>query len=71
MNLPASYLNEIEPTVMILVGLVLFVIPEPASSTLGAGLMLLGISWWFYEWRGPADEATEDETGAETHPETR
>jgi hypothetical protein len=42
--------NEIEPTVLILVGLVLFVIPEPVSSTLGAGLLCFGIAWWFYEW---------------------
>jgi hypothetical protein len=35
---------------MLLIGFVLFIIPEPASSTLGLGLMLLGASWWFYEW---------------------
>lgn len=42
--------NELEPSALILVGLVLFIIPEPASSTLGAGLMLFGAAWWFYEW---------------------
>ncbi len=46
----AGYWNEIEPTLLILVGFVLFVFPEPATSTLGAGLMLLGAAWWFYEW---------------------
>lgn len=45
-----GYWNEVEPTLLIVVGFVLFVIPEPATSTLGAGLMLLGAAWWFYEW---------------------
>jgi len=45
-----DYQNELEPTVLITVGFVLFVIPEPATSTLGVGLMLLGIAWWFQEW---------------------
>jgi hypothetical protein len=45
-----GFWNELEPTLLIIVGFVLFVIPEPVSSTLGAGLMLLGVSWWFYEW---------------------
>lgn len=44
------YLDELEPVTMVLVGFVLFVIPEPATSALGAGLMLLGSVWWFYEW---------------------
>lgn len=47
----SSYYDEIEPTAMILGGLVLFVIPEPATSTLGVGLMLLGGAWWVYEWQ--------------------
>lgn len=38
------------PATMLLVGFVLFVIPEPASSALGAGLLLLGSVWWFYRW---------------------
>jgi|GEM_PF-405890 len=46
----AEYWNEIEPTALILIGFVLFVIPDPATSVLGAGLMLLGSAWWFYEW---------------------
>lgn len=45
------YYDEIEPVTMLLIGFVLFVIPEPATSTLGLGLMLLGASWWFYEWQ--------------------
>jgi len=45
-----NYLDELEPVTMVLVGFVLFVIPEPATSALGAGLMLLGSVWWFYEW---------------------
>lgn len=42
--------NELEPSLLILVGLVLVVIPEPATSTLGVGIALLGLAWWFYEW---------------------
>jgi hypothetical protein len=45
------YYDEIEPVTMLLIGFVLFIIPEPASSTLGVGLMLLGGAWWFYEWQ--------------------
>ncbi|NHN48750.1 hypothetical protein G9464_14270 [Halostella sp. JP-L12] len=47
----AEYWNEIEPSVLIVVGFVLFIVPEPLSSALGAGLLLWGLSWWFYEWR--------------------
>jgi hypothetical protein len=46
----SEYWNEIEPSLLILIGFVLFVFPEPATSVLGAGLLLLGASWWFYEW---------------------
>ena len=45
-----QYLDELEPVGMVLIGLVLFIIPEPATSTLGVGLMALGGAWWFYEW---------------------
>jgi len=43
--------DEAEPVAMLAIGFVLFVIPEPATSTLGVGLMLLGGAWWFYEWQ--------------------
>lgn len=43
-------LEEVDPTTLIVVGFVLFVIPEPATSTLGVGLMLLGIAWWVSWW---------------------
>lgn len=46
-----AHLEELEPTLLIAVGFVLFVIPEPATSTAGVGLMLLGIVWWLQEWR--------------------
>ena len=46
-----DHLEEVEPSVFITVGFVLFIIPEPASSTLGIGMMLLGIAWWFDEWQ--------------------
>lgn len=46
-----EHLEELEPTVLIAVGFVLFVIPEPATSAAGVGLMLLGIAWWLQEWR--------------------
>jgi hypothetical protein len=64
MALPVDYWNEVEPSVMIIVGAVLFVIPEPITSTLGAGLMLLGGSWLFYEWREPSDAAAEQDDAA-------
>ena len=47
----SDYINDVEPSVFITVGFVLFIIPEPASSTLGVAMMLLGIAWWFDEWR--------------------
>lgn len=46
----SEYWNEIEPAILILVGFALFVFPEPATSAFGAGLLLLGAAWWFYEW---------------------
>jgi len=46
----SDYLDEVEPVTMMLVGFLLFVFPEPATSALGAGLLLLGSVWWFYEW---------------------
>ncbi|MFC7077296.1 MULTISPECIES: hypothetical protein [Haloarcula] len=46
-----AYFDDIGPATMGLIGAVLFVIPEPATSALGAGLLLLGGSWWFYEWK--------------------
>ncbi|WP_276300233.1 hypothetical protein [Halorussus lipolyticus] len=45
----SDYAAEIEPTILIAVGFVLFVVPEPATSALGIGLMLLGIAWWI-QW---------------------
>lgn len=45
-----DHIDELEPTGLVLIGLVLFLIPEIATSTLGVGLMLLGAVWWFYEW---------------------
>ena len=49
----SDYTDEIAPTTLIVVGFVLFIIPEPATSALGSGLMLLGAAWWFYEWNRP------------------
>jgi hypothetical protein len=46
----SDHVDDLEPTLLITVGFVLFVIPEPATSTFGVGLMLLGIAWWFQEW---------------------
>ena len=49
----STFADEIAPVTLILVGFVLFVFPEPATSALGSGLLLLGAAWWFYEWRRP------------------
>ena len=46
----SDHLDEAGPGTMLLVGFVLFIFPEPATSALGAGLLLLGSAWWFYEW---------------------
>ena len=46
----SDHLDEVGPGTMMLVGFVLFVFPEPATSALGAGLLLLGSAWWFYQW---------------------
>lgn len=48
-----NYTDEIGPSLFIVVGFLLFVFPEPATSALGAGLMLLGVAWWFFEWGRP------------------
>jgi hypothetical protein len=45
--------DEIAPATLILVGVVLFVFPEPATSVLGSGLLLFGAAWWVFEWRRP------------------
>lgn len=49
----SSVSDDLAPTSMLTIGFVLFIIPEPATSALGAGLMLLGAAWWFYEWDRP------------------
>ncbi|WP_164974646.1 hypothetical protein [Halegenticoccus tardaugens] len=49
----AEYADEIGPGLIILVALVLIVFPEPATSTLGVGLLLFGLVYLFYEWQRP------------------
>ena len=49
----SNYADEVGPTTLILVGLVLVIIPEPATTTLGVGLTLFGLAWWFFEWGRP------------------
>jgi hypothetical protein len=49
----SAYVDEIAPTTVVLLGVVLFVLPEPTTSALGSGLLLFGAAWWFYEWRRP------------------
>ncbi|WP_224268445.1 hypothetical protein [Haloprofundus salinisoli] len=49
----ANYADEIGPGLVIVAGLILFLIPEPATSALGIGLMLFGLAYWFYEWGRP------------------
>ena len=46
----SSMSDELAPSTLLIVGFLLFVFPEPATSALGAGLLLLGSVWWFYEW---------------------
>lgn len=53
MSIPSAYADEVGPTALIVVGFALFVFPEPATSALGAGLLLFGTAWWFFEWGRP------------------
>jgi hypothetical protein len=46
----SDYVDELSPTLLVLVGIVLIVFPEPATSAFGAGLFFLGIAWLAYEW---------------------
>ena len=48
-----DYLDELSPGLLVLVGLVLVLFPEPATSALGAVLFLLGLAWLAYEWNRP------------------
>jgi hypothetical protein len=49
----SEYADDIAPATVVVVGFVLFVFPEPATTALGSGLLLFGAAWWFYEWRRP------------------
>jgi UPF0716 family protein affecting phage T7 exclusion len=46
-----DHLDELEPSGLIIIGAILVLIPEPATSTFGLGLVLLGIVWLVREWR--------------------
>ncbi|WP_254830790.1 hypothetical protein [Haloglomus salinum] len=48
-----DYLDEAEPAALVVIGLVLIVIPEPATTTLGAGVFLFGLAYMAYEWNRP------------------
>ncbi|ESP87155.1 hypothetical protein [Candidatus Halobonum tyrrellensis] len=48
----ADLYDNVAPTTVIVVGFLLLIFPEPATSALGAGLLLFGAAWWFYEWQG-------------------
>ena len=46
----AAYMDEIGPGVVLIVGAALVLIPEPATSALGAGVVLFSLAWWVWEW---------------------
>ena len=46
----SEYADDIAPATLVVIGFVLFVFLEPATTALGSGLLLLGAAWWFYEW---------------------
>jgi hypothetical protein len=48
-----DYIDELSPVAVIVAAVVLIVIPEPATTTLGAGLLLFGLAWLAYEWNRP------------------
>lgn len=49
----SDYVDEFEPSVLVLIAVVMIVVPEPATTTLGAGLLLYGLAWMAYEWNRP------------------
>lgn len=48
-----DYLDELSPGAVIVIGLLMIVFPEPATSVFGAGLFLFGLAWLAYEWDRP------------------
>lgn len=44
-------LASLDATALIVLGVVMIVIPEPATSAAGAGIFLLGVAWWISNWR--------------------
>lgn len=48
-----DYLDELSPGAVVLVGLLMIVFPEPATSAFGVGLLLFGLAWLAYEWNRP------------------
>lgn len=48
-----DYLDELSPGVVVLIGFLMIVFPEPATSAFGAGLFLFGLAWLAYEWNRP------------------
>ncbi len=58
-----DHVDEAEPSLVITVGFVLFIFPEPATSALGIAMMLFGIAWWFDEWGD--DETADGEAGGQ------
>lgn len=49
----ATFADDIGPGVVVLVGAVLVIIPEPATSAFGVGLVLFGLAWLVWEWGRP------------------
>ena len=54
-----DHIEELEPSGLIFIGAVLFLIPDPATSTLGIGLILFGAAWWVWMW--PDDSPPEND----------
>lgn len=48
-----DYLDELSPGSVIVIGLLMIVFPDPATSVFGAGLFLFGLAWLAYEWDRP------------------
>lgn len=49
-NWVKKYSEEEQATLLILVGAVLFLIPEPITSIVGAFMVVLGGLTWFSDW---------------------
>lgn len=49
-NWVRRYSEEEQATLLIVIGAILFLIPEPITSLIGAILVVIGAATWFTDW---------------------